>query len=181
MRTLKANFSLFIFLLASCIFSTAQAQNSFDANQKWNAERAATPSELLADDAPTPLDKVKMIYTALEEGDPNTIISLVATDIVWNGNTGLPFSDGNPHIGSSALLEMAFNRIGALCTNYMIYDLTYQVSTESITVKGNYQAYYVEKLVMNTFVHIWSVKKGEIVGLQHYENMPYEQIAKNEK
>ena len=56
---------------------------------------------------------IDSLYNAFSTGDMPTVLGLMHPEIEWNEAESNSLADGNPYIGSNAILEGVFARLGA--------------------------------------------------------------------
>jgi ketosteroid isomerase-like protein len=134
-------------------------------------------SILAACQEPAPVDTeeadlavVQRMYDAFAVGDVETVVAAMAEDIVWNEAENFPYADGNPYVGSQAIVEGVFGRIVAEW-DYWELDLQDKLQRGNRMVFfGRYNAKHKEsgKTISAQFVHLWEVVDGKAASFQQY-------------
>ncbi len=132
---------------------------------------------LAACQQPAPVDTeeadlavVQGMYDAFAIGDVESVVAAMAEDIVWNEAENFPYADGNPYVGSQAIVEGVFARIVAEW-DYWELDLQDKLQRGNrIVFFGRYNAKHKEsgKTINAQFVHVWEVVDGKAASFQQY-------------
>ena len=123
-----------------------------------------------ADTGEADLAVVQGMYDAFAVGDVPTVVAAMADDIVWNEAENFPYADGNPYVGSQAIVEGVFGRI---VTEWEYWGLDLQDTIQDgnrIAIFGRYNAKHNEsgKTIRAQFVHVWEVVDGKAASFQQY-------------
>jgi len=113
---------------------------------------------------------VQGIYDAFAKGDVESVLAAMAEDIVWNEAENFPYADGNPYVGSQAIVEGVFGRIVAEW-DYWVLDLQDKLQHGNrIVFFGRYNAKHKEsgKTISAQFVHVWEIENGKAARFQQY-------------
>jgi len=113
---------------------------------------------------------VQGMYDAFAVGDVESVVAAMAEDIVWNEAENFPYADGNPYVGSQAIVEGVFGRIVAEW-DYWELDLQDKLQRGNrIAFFGRYNAKHKEsgKTISAQFVHVWEVVDGRAANFQQY-------------
>jgi len=113
---------------------------------------------------------VQGMYDAFAIGDVESVVAAMAEGIVWNEAENFPYADGNPYVGSQAIVEGVFARIVA---EWDYWDLDLQDKLQRgnrIVFFGRYNAKHKEsgKTISAQFVHVWEVVDGKAASFQQY-------------
>ena len=121
--------------------------------------------------SPENLGIVDSVYKAFTVGDMPTVLAAMDANIVWNEAEGNSYADGNPYIGSDAVLNGVFARIGAEHEYFNLVDIKlHDMSNNQVLVTLRYKG----KLKKNgaTFdaqvAHLWTLKDGKVIAFQQY-------------
>jgi uncharacterized protein len=120
---------------------------------------------------PSNSERVKTIYDAFNEGDIETVLAGFSKDIVWNEAENFIYSDGNPYIGSDAILEGVFKRLGEEWEYWNLTDKEFfDVEEDKVLVIGRYKAKHKTsaKVLDAQFVHFWKMKDTLMTSFQQY-------------
>ena len=131
---------------------------------------AACQQPTPADTGETDLAVIQGMYDAFAVGDVELVVAAMAADIVWNEAENFPYADGNPYVGSQAIVEGVFGRIVA-DWDYWELDLQDNLQDDNrIAFFGRYNAKHKEsgKTVSAQFVHVWEVVDGKAASFQQY-------------
>ena len=131
---------------------------------------AACQQPTSADTGETDLAVIQGIYDAFAVGDVEFVVAAMAADIVWNEAENFPYADGNPYVGSQAIVEGVFGRIVA-DWDYWELDLQDNLQDDNrIAFFGRYNAKHKEsgKTISAQFVHVWEVVDGKAASFQQY-------------
>jgi len=132
---------------------------------------------LAACQQPTPSDTgeadlavIQGMYDAFAVGDVESVVAAMAADIVWNEAENFPYADGNPYVGSQAIVEGVFGRLVA-DWDYWKLELEDNLQHGNrIAFFGRYNAKHKEsgKTISAQFVHVWEVVDGKAASFQQY-------------
>lgn len=131
---------------------------------------AACQQQTPSDVGETDLAVIQEIYDAFAVGDIDFVVAAMAEDIVWNEAENFPYADGNPYVGSQAIVEGVFGRIVAEW-EYWELDLQDNLRDDNrIAFFGRYNAKHKEsgKTISAQFVHVWEVEGGKAASFQQY-------------
>jgi len=113
---------------------------------------------------------VQGMYDAFAMGDVESVVAAMAEDIVWNEAENFPYADGNPYMGSQAIVEGVFGRIVAEW-DYWELDLQDKLQRGNrVAFFGRYNAKHKDsgKTISAQFVHVWEVVDGKAASFQQY-------------
>ena len=131
---------------------------------------AACQQPAPADTGEADLAVVQGMYDAFAVGDVESVVAAMAEDIVWNEAENFPYADGNPYMGSQAIVEGVFGRIVAEW-DYWELDLQDKLQRGNrVAFFGRYNAKHKDsgKTISAQFVHVWEVVDGKAVSFQQY-------------
>jgi len=131
---------------------------------------AACDQPTLSDAGEADLAVIQGVYDAFAVGDVESVVAAMDADIVWNEAENFPYADGNPYIGSQAIVEGVFGRIVAEW-EYWELDLQDDLQDDNrIAFFGRYNAKHKEsgKTISAQFVHVWEVVDGKAASFQQY-------------
>jgi len=131
---------------------------------------AACQQPTPSDTSETDLAVIQGMYDAFAVGDVEFVVAAMAGDIVWNEAENFPYADGNPYVGSQAIVEGVFGRLVA---EWEYWDLDLQDNLQDdnrIAFFGRYNAKHKEsgKTISAQFVHVWEVVDGKAASFQQY-------------
>ncbi len=131
---------------------------------------AACQQPTPSDTGETDLAVIQGMYDAFAVGDVEFVVAAMAADIVWNEAENFPYADGNPYVGSQAIVEGVFGR---LVGEWEYWELDLQDNLQDdnrIAFFGRYNAKHKEsgKTISAQFVHVWEVVDGKAASFQQY-------------
>ncbi|ALM06391.1 ketosteroid isomerase [Sediminicola sp. YIK13] len=115
---------------------------------------------------------INSLYNAFSTGDMPTVLGLMSPEIEWNEAESNSLADGNPYIGSNAILEGVFARLGAnheyfglqdikvhgMDENKVLATLRYDAKGKATGMAYNAQA-----------AHLWTLNDfGKIIAFQQF-------------
>ncbi len=113
---------------------------------------------------------IQGMYDAFAVGDVDSVVAAMAEDIVWNAADSFPYADGNPYVGSQAIVDGVFGRI---VTDWEYWELNLEDIVQGgnrIAFFGRYNGKHKEtgKTINAQFVHLWEVVDGKAASFQQY-------------
>ncbi|HCY75541.1 MAG TPA: ketosteroid isomerase [Ignavibacteriales bacterium] len=117
------------------------------------------------------IDLIQSLYADFANGNIPSVLQKFDSKIVWNDAENFPYADGNPYIGSEAVLEGVFKRLGG---EWEYWNLTeqkyYEAKSGEIIVTGRYKAKNkaTGKVINTEFVHMWTIEDGMITKFQQF-------------
>jgi ketosteroid isomerase-like protein len=116
------------------------------------------------------VEAIQSIYTAFEKGDLPGVLKSMAPDIQWNEAENFPYADGNPYIGTAAVVEGVFQRLGSEWEFWKLQIENILDAGDNVVAFGRYKAKNrkTAKSIDAQFAHIWWLKDGKAVRFQQY-------------
>lgn len=111
------------------------------------------------------------MYDSFEAGDIPAVVEKMDADIVWNEAENYPYADGNPYVGSDAILNGVFSRMGEEWETFNISDQSiYPVGDNMVLATGRYKATYkkTRETMDAQHAHIWWLNDGKVTRFQQY-------------
>ena len=120
---------------------------------------------------PDNLSVIQTIYNDFSKGDIPSVLSALDANVVWNEAEGNAYADGNPYIGTDAVLKGVFERVGGEHEYFNLADIQlHEMSNNRVLATLRYQA----KLKKNgttidaQAAHFWTLKDGKVTAFQQY-------------
>ena len=117
------------------------------------------------------LSVIEKIYADFAKGDIPVVLAAMAEDIEWNEAENFPYADGNPYIGSDAILNGIFKRIGAEWEYWNLTNLKHhQMADDKVLTTGRYKAKYKKngKVINMQMAHLWTLNNSKITSFQQF-------------
>jgi ketosteroid isomerase-like protein len=113
---------------------------------------------------------VMALYAGFDSGDMDTVLALMADDIVWNEAESNKLADGNPYIGPQAVLEGVFARLGEDFEGFAVEIGTVVEDGDTVVMQGRYRARAkASGIEINPqIVHWWTLKDRKIAAYQQH-------------
>jgi steroid delta-isomerase-like uncharacterized protein len=114
---------------------------------------------------------IEKVYVDFAKGNIPEVLSAMADDIEWNEAENFPYADGNPYVGSEAVLNGVFKRIGEEWEYWNLTNLKYQQMTnDKILTTGRYDAKYKKngRKINMQMAHLWTLNDGKITSFQQF-------------
>lgn len=113
---------------------------------------------------------VESFYSAIGEGDMETVAGLLAENVSWSEAEGSPYAAGNPYVGFEAMGAGVFGPIGETFDNFVGAPGQYTTEGDRVVVEGRYLGTNREtgEALDAPFVHVFTVENGKIVEFQQY-------------
>ena len=112
------------------------------------------------------------IYNAFSIGDMPTVLGLMHSKIEWNEAESNSLADGNPYIGSDAILEGVFARLGANHEYFGLQDVKiYGMNGNMVlsTLRYDAKVKATGKSYNAQAAHLWTLNdEGKITAFQQY-------------
>ncbi len=118
----------------------------------------------------TNLETISNLYDAFGRGDIETVLSLMAPDIVWNEAENNKLADRNPYVGPQAVLEGVFARLGEDFDDFQVRPERLIASDGQVAMHGRYSATAkaTGQPLNVQVVHWYTLRDGQITGFQQY-------------
>ena len=115
-------------------------------------------------------DTVKAIYQALATGNIPFVLGVFDPQIVWNEAENFLYADHNPYVGTQAILDGVFARLGAEWDNFSATPEEIVGSGETVVSFGRYRGTFKKNgAAMDAqFVHVFKFRNGKAVSFQQY-------------
>ena len=115
-------------------------------------------------------DTVMAIYQAFATGDIPFVLSVFDPQIEWNEAENFLYADRNPYVGTQAILDGVFARLGAEWDNFSATPEEIVGSGETVVSFGRYRGTFKKNgaAVNAQFVHVFKFRNGKAVRFQQY-------------
>ena len=125
-------------------------------------------SELII--SPHNVEVINSLYEYFATGEIPKVLELKDPKIVWNEAEGNTYADGNPYIGSEAVLNGVFARIGAEHEYFKVEGVKlHNMMDNKVLATLRYDAKYKNGGAYNVQVaHLWTLENGKITAFQQY-------------
>ena len=115
---------------------------------------------------------IDKLYNAFVTGDMPAVLGSMHPDIEWNEAEGNALADGNPYIGSDAILNGVFMRLGANHEYFNLKDIQlHSMSDNKVLATLRYDAKVnaTGKAYNAQAAHLWVLNgEGKITNFQQY-------------
>jgi hypothetical protein len=121
--------------------------------------------------SPENVDVIDGMYKAFAVGDVPAVLASMDANIVWNEAENFIYADGNPYIGSDAVVNGVFARLGSEWDYFKLVDINlHEMSNNYVLATGRYQAKYKKNgtLLDAQMAHLWKLKDGKVISFQQY-------------
>ncbi|MDG1572421.1 nuclear transport factor 2 family protein [Robiginitalea sp. M366] len=116
-------------------------------------------------------DRARIMYADFEQGNIEAVVAGWDPAIVWNEAENFIYADGNPYIGSDAILKGVFGRIGEDWDGFRLEEATFHnVDSNAVLVMGRYRGLYKPTGVSldAQFAHVWKFRDTLAISFQQY-------------
>lgn len=113
---------------------------------------------------------VQGLYEAFAQGDVPAVLTQLDPRVEWNEAENFIYADRNPYVGPDAVLEGVFMRIGAEWEGFSAVPDRVLDAGEAVVTLGRYSGVCraTGKQVNAQFVHVWTLRAGQVVKFQQY-------------
>lgn len=113
---------------------------------------------------------VRGMYEAFGRGDIASVLATLDPQVEWWEAENFIYADENPYIGSQAVLEGVFMRIGTEWDGFSVAPKELLDAGDTVVGHGYYSGVYKQngKQVRAQFAHLFSFRDGKIVKFQQY-------------
>ncbi|AFU69187.1 NTF2_like superfamily protein [Psychroflexus torquis ATCC 700755] len=119
----------------------------------------------------TNLTIIENLYKAFATGDMPTVVGHMDSNIIWNEAESNSLADCNPYIGSEAVLNGVFARIGGMYESFALHNIElHEMSYDKVfaTLRYTLKVKATGKEVDVQAAHLWNLKDGKIIEFQQY-------------
>lgn len=116
------------------------------------------------------VEVINSLYEYFGTGEIPKVLELMDANIVWNEAEGNAYADGNPYVGTEAVLNGVFARIGAEHEYFKVTDVKlHNMLDNKVLATLRYDAKYKKGKAYNAQVaHLWTLENGKITAFQQY-------------
>ena len=118
------------------------------------------------------IQAIKSLYNSFSTGDMPNVLGLMHPKIEWNEAESNSLADGNPYIGSDAILEGVFARLGANHEYFTLQDIKiYGMSGNMVLATLRYDAKVktTGKSYNAQASNLWTLnEEGKVTAFQQY-------------
>jgi uncharacterized protein len=113
---------------------------------------------------------IRTVYDAFARGDVPAALGAFAPDIHWNEAEGFVYADGNPYVGSDAILNGVFGRLAGEWENFTVSLQEVLATADGAVTLGRYTGTYkgTGRRVDAQFAHVWRIEAGKIRAFQQF-------------
>jgi ketosteroid isomerase-like protein len=113
---------------------------------------------------------IRDLYEAFGNGDVPGVLSKLANNIEWREADNFIYSDGNPYLGPTAVLEGVFMRFATEWDNFAAHADSIVGAGDHVIALGTYSGTYKKtgKSISAQMAHVWDIKDGRAVKFQQY-------------
>lgn len=115
-------------------------------------------------------DIIMALYAAFDSGDMDTVLGLMANDIVWHEAENNKWADGNPYVGPQAVAAGVFARVPDEYDSFAVEIGQVVADGDTVVMQGRYRAQVKRSgtEIAPQIVHWWTVKDGKIATFQQH-------------
>lgn len=115
---------------------------------------------------------VQGLYDDFAKGDIPNAMARLDEKAVWNEAEGNKYADGNPYIGSDAIIKGVFARLGADHEYFKLQDIQLTaMDGNKVLATLRYDAKWKNgKAYDAQAAHLWTLANGKVVAFQQYAN-----------
>ena len=116
------------------------------------------------------VDIVRGMYEAFGKGDIPHVLGQMEQGIEWHEAENFIYADRSPYIGTQAVLEGVFMRLGSEWQGFTVTPQEWLDAGNRVVVLGTYTGTHgaTGKRVQAQFAHVWSLKERRVVRFQQY-------------
>ena len=113
---------------------------------------------------------VQGMYEAFGRGDIGTVLAALDADIEWWEAENFIYADNNPYVGTDAVLQGVFARIGGEWEGFLVSPKEVLDAGDTIVGHGHYSGKFrnTGRDVRAQFAHVFTFRDGKIVKFQQY-------------
>ena len=115
---------------------------------------------------------IDSLYNAFSTGDMPAVLGAMHPEIEWNEAESNSLADGNPYIGSNAVLEGVFTRLSTNHEYFALQDIKIHGMTENkvlATLRYDAKVKETGKPYNAQAAHLWTLNdEGKITAFQQY-------------
>ena len=113
---------------------------------------------------------VRSLYEAFAKGDVPTVLGAFTPDAEWREAENFLYADGNPYIGSGAILQGVFLRLATEWDGFAANPAQFLDAGDTVVVTGRYTGAYkgTGKSIDAQFAHVWTLQGGKVARFQQY-------------
>ncbi|MFD1314277.1 nuclear transport factor 2 family protein [Namhaeicola litoreus] len=115
---------------------------------------------------------IDSLYKAFSTGDMPTVLGQMHPDIEWNEAESNSLADGNPYIGSNAILEGVFARLGDNHEYFGLQDIKIHGMDDNkilATLRYDAKGKATGKAYNAQAAHLWTLDdSGKIIAFQQF-------------
>jgi uncharacterized protein len=113
---------------------------------------------------------IRGMYEAFGRGDVPTVIGQMDQSIEWRVAENFIYADRNPYVGTQAVVEGVFMRLGAEWEAFTMTPEEWLDAGNHVVVLGTYTGTHrpTGREVRAQFAHVWSVRGGRVARFQQY-------------
>lgn len=113
---------------------------------------------------------VRGMYEAFGRGDIPAVLAAMDSEIEWHEAENFIYADGNPYIGTNAVLQGVFARIVAEWENFAVAPEEVLDAGDTVVGRGYYSGTYKKngKSVKAQFAHVFTFRNGKVAKFQQY-------------
>ena len=111
------------------------------------------------------VDVVRSVYEAFGSGDMGTVTRLLA-DTEWHEAEGMPY--GGTYTGADAILSNVFGPVLEDVENFSVAPDELLDAGDKVVSLGRYAGQGANGPVDMKFAHVWTVRDGAIVRMDHH-------------
>jgi ketosteroid isomerase-like protein len=114
------------------------------------------------------LETIQETYSALAEGNIDTVMATFADDITWIEAEGGPY--GGEYHGPDDVLENVFARLDQEWDDFRAEPERFIDAGDTIVTTGTYSGTYVAtgRSFEAAFTHVWDLEDGQVVRFQQH-------------
>jgi ketosteroid isomerase-like protein len=116
------------------------------------------------------VETIRALYAAFAKGDITAVLGALAPDAEWREADNFIYADGNPYVGSSAILQGVFMRLATEWDGFAAKPEQFLDAGDSVIATGRYTAVHkaTGKSIDAQFTHFWTLENGKVTRFQQY-------------
>ncbi len=144
-------FKKYLFLMVLLVINVSTFSQEIDSNQN--------------------ITVINGLYNSFATGDIPAVLGAMDPKIVWNEAESNSLADGNPYVGTEAVLNGVFARVGGNHEYFKLEDIQLHGMDNNqvlATLRYNGKVKATGKTYNAQAAHLWTLKDGKIVAFQQY-------------
>lgn len=113
---------------------------------------------------------IQDMYGAFTRGDVQAVLGVYDAQMIWEAAENSPYGDRSPYVGSEAILQGVFARIGEEWEGFMVGVEEIINAGDRVIALGHYRGTYkvTGQPINAQFAHVWTVTNDKVTRFQQY-------------